>query len=360
MPARGGNKLQFNMEQKALAILRAIRYVAAVAVMISVWLLVGMAATGRFVPPFDMLLPWLMPWKGMPELMTPTDIAGRVEYFDRVLSATNTVAEVSFVTAMAAFAALISYLIYVYQQRQIRAQENALLLMKNEEVLRRNEFIRYISATIGHEFKNNLGRIKRRLDLAGGLPAGVKERVDGNFEKLFADIEIFKKIADERESGLVTFSPVDIGMMLSSLAGQYSDFADVSMDRAGKGMMIYAAGDLLRTVFENLFDNAVKYKKPERGKASVFLSCSLDMDGRRKYLIISFRDEGIGMDEEQADLCFYKRSATPTGWGEGLYFVKYVIGLHAGKIRVGKEYTAPGRGTEIIIHLPLVEEGMGV
>jgi hypothetical protein len=34
--------------------------------------------------------------------------------------------------------------------------------------------------------------------------------------------------------------------------------------------------------------------------------------------------------------------------------------LHAGKVRIGKEYTAPSEGTELIINLPLVEEELNV
>jgi sensor histidine kinase regulating citrate/malate metabolism len=71
---------------------------------------------------------------------------------------------------------------------------------------------------------------------------------------------------------------------------------------------------------------------------------------------VSVRDEGVGMDEQHADVCFYKGKGTGESWGQGLYFAKYVVGLHAGKIRIGKEYTAPGTGTEIIINLPFVEE----
>jgi sensor histidine kinase regulating citrate/malate metabolism len=75
---------------------------------------------------------------------------------------------------------------------------------------------------------------------------------------------------------------------------------------------------------------------------------------------VSIRDEGIGMDEKQADQCFYKGRGTGESWGQGLYFAKYVVGLHAGKIRIGKEYTATGTGTEIIINLPFVEEAIDV
>jgi sensor histidine kinase regulating citrate/malate metabolism len=86
----------------------------------------------------------------------------------------------------------------------------------------------------------------------------------------------------------------------------------------------------------------------------------MDTDVRRQYLSLSFRDEGIGMNEHEADFCFYKGKGNREGWGQGLYFVKYVVGLHAGKIRVGKEYTAPGVGTEIIINLPFIEESLNV
>ena len=83
-----------------------------------------------------------------------------------------------------------------------------------------------------------------------------------------------------------------------------------------------------------------------------------DKDRDRRYVTLSFRDQGKGMDEQEADQCFYKGKASNEGWGQGLYFVKYVIGLHAGKIKVGTEYTEPGTGTEIIINLPLVEESL--
>ena len=234
------------------------------------------------------------------------------------------------------------------------------LLLKNQEIARRNEFIRYISATIGHEFKNNLGRIKRRIDLLTAIPHDVKDRIDENMEKLFADIDIFKKISDEREAGLVDFARIDLRQMLVALAEQHSDLADIAFQGSMHTPAIFASKVLLRTVFENLIDNSIKYKKPEQSRARISVSSSIDIDGTRRYVALSFRDEGIGMDEKQTDLCFYKGKRSREGWGEGLYFAKYVIGLHAGKIRVGKEYTAPGTGTEIIIHLPFVEETLHV
>ena len=148
--------------------------------------------------------------------------------------------------------------------------------------------------------------------------------------------------------------------MVSGLATQYADLADITVHESAVVPMIYAAPPLLKTVFENVLDNAVKYKKPGSPRARVLVSCAMDRDGGRQYVTVSVRDEGVGMDEQQSDRCFYKGRGAGENWGQGLYFAKYVVGLHAGRIRIGKEYTAPGVGTEIIINLPFVEEALNV
>ncbi len=335
-----------------------IRFLALTALMVFIWVVLGMAYLDRFMPPFDHLELILMPWKSAIPSQATIDM--RLAIMQNQLDASNIISNYALVTMIISFAAFSMYLSVVYQQKQRRSRENMVLLLKNQEIARRNEFIRYISATIGHEFKNNLGRIKRRIDLLLNLPQDAKERIDGNLDKLFADIDIFKKISDEREAGLVDFKKTDLKALLDGLAAQYSDLAEIAIDNTVMLPMIYAAPPLLKTVFENILDNAVKYRKPDTHRARVFVSCSIDRDGSRRYVTVSIRDEGMGMDEQQSDQCFYKGKGSGESWGQGLYFTKYVIGLHAGRIRIGKEYTAPGNGTEIIINLPYVEEALDV
>jgi signal transduction histidine kinase len=338
---------------------RTVRYVAVVSVMVFIWLVLGMVYLDRYVEPFNRLTPLLMPWKPK-SIPAGASVEKRLSIMQNQLEASNKAAEYALLAMVFFFGFLCIYLTLVYQQKQRRARENKLLLLKNQEIARRNEFIRYISATIGHEFKNNLGRIKRRIDLLPNIPVDAKGRLEDNLIKLFADIDIFKKISDERESGIIDFERVNLREMLVRLVAQYSDFADFTFRDVMSPPPIFASQALLKTVFENLIDNSIKYKKPDQPKAKIILSSSLDVDGKRRYATISFRDEGVGMDEQEADRCFYKGRGTREGWGQGLYFVKYVIGLHAGKIRVGKEYTTAGAGTEIIINLPFVEEAINV
>jgi signal transduction histidine kinase len=335
-----------------------IKSLALIVLLIFVWLLLGMVYTERFLPPMNQLELRLMPWKGP----VPSDagIDQRLSIMQGQLNGSNRISHYALVTMVIFFAILSMYLSIVYQQKQRRARENMLLVLKNQEIARRNEFIRYISATIGHEFKNNLGRIKRRIDLLPGLPPDALERIDENLDKLFADIDIFKKISEKREEGLVDFKNIDIRTMLEDLTTHCSDLVDITISEHIPIPMIYAAPPLLNMVFENLIDNSIKYKKPEQPRARIEITCSTDKDGTRRYVTISFRDEGIGMDEQQADQCFYKGRTTGEGWGQGLYYAKYVIGLHAGKIKIGKGYTAPGIGTEVIMNFPFIEEAPDV
>ncbi len=339
-------------------IVKNVRALFLLCVMAFVWLLLGMVYLDRFIPPFDRLEPLLMPWKT--PLPRNADLDQRLGFMQKQLDDSNRLSSGAFGVMVLSFSSLTLYLSVLYQQKKRRARENMFLTIKNQEIHRRNEFIRYISATIGHEFKNNLGRIKRRIDLVAEIPKDARDRIDENLEKLFADIDIFKRISDEREAGLVEFTSMELDSFLAGLSRQYADLADIIIDKTVAMPPIYAAPPLIKTVFENLFDNAIKYKRPEQSRARVRLSWTLDEDGGRRYVAISVRDEGLGMDEQQADVCFYKGKGSGENWGQGLYFVKYVVGLHAGKIRIGKEYTAPGTGTEIIIKLPFLEEGSDV
>jgi len=340
--------------------LKTLGRIALLLIMTLVWSLFFMVYLDYFIFPFDRLIPWIMPMKGLFNMAVDDSMTGRIAFMQGILDSSHRVSNISFFSMILSFAMVSVYLALIYQQKQRRARENRLLHIKNQEIARRNEFIRYISATIGHEFKNNLARIKRRLDLVPGLAEESSKSLSMNIDNMFADITIFKKISEEREDELAGFKKVYLKEMLMDLAARLSDLVDMKFETRTLPPSIYASEDLLRTVFENLFDNSIKFKKKDQPRAVVLLSFSVDRDGRRPYVSISFRDEGIGMNEQQAEQSFYKGTESDTGWGQGLYFAKYVVGLHAGKIRVGKEYTAPGRGTEIIINLPFVEEALNV
>ena len=112
----------------------------------------------------------------------------------------------------------------------------------------------------------------------------------------------------------------------------------------------------LNRVLLNLTSNAYKFT-PEGGKISITLSeKNSDVEGVGLYEL-RVKDSGIGMSPEFAATVFepFTRERTSTvsgiqGTGLGMAITKSIIDLMKGDIKV---VTAPGKGTEFILHIEL-------
>lgn len=111
---------------------------------------------------------------------------------------------------------------------------------------------------------------------------------------------------------------------------------------------ILADPELLMTVWDNLLTNAIKYNQNE---GSIFIQIAQS----DQFTIVTFRDTGIGMSEEQASKIFerfYRVDAArkKDGTGLGLSIVKHIIELHNGTIEAESEIQ---KGTTFTIKLPI-------
>ncbi len=115
-------------------------------------------------------------------------------------------------------------------------------------------------------------------------------------------------------------------------------------------------GDKARLVqvVANVLGNAAKYTPPGRG-----IDLRAEVLGTR--LVLSVRDEGIGMDRELTGRVFdlftqAERSSDRSqgGLGLGLALVKHLVELHGGT--VGCSSPGLGKGSTFVISLPLLQE----
>ena len=105
-------------------------------------------------------------------------------------------------------------------------------------------------------------------------------------------------------------------------------------------------------VFVNLFSNAIKYSK---NAPDITVGTRLSEEA----LIISVKDNGIGIPAKFQKYIFDKYYRVPTGnvhnakgFGIGLAYVKQIVEAHGGTIMVESE---AHEGTIFVIKLPLKE-----
>ncbi|ADQ05931.1 integral membrane sensor signal transduction histidine kinase [Caldicellulosiruptor hydrothermalis 108] len=115
-------------------------------------------------------------------------------------------------------------------------------------------------------------------------------------------------------------------------------------------IIITADQDLLKQVWQNLIDNAIKFTL--KGGA-----IKIQLYKKETYAIVTISDTGIGISEQDLPRIFERffkadksRNRAVSGSGLGLSIVKKIVELHNGKIFVNSQL---GKGTEFIIQLPL-------
>ncbi len=107
--------------------------------------------------------------------------------------------------------------------------------------------------------------------------------------------------------------------------------------------------DLMRQVFSNLIENAIKYS-PDNSR---ILVTTEEQEGK---IIIQVADQGQGIPEAEIANIFMKfyrakaaKNSTTKGSGLGLYLAKYFVELHNGTISVDSR---PGVGSTFTVELP--------
>ncbi len=108
--------------------------------------------------------------------------------------------------------------------------------------------------------------------------------------------------------------------------------------------------DLMRQVFTNLLENAIKYSPPN----TRILVSTEEVDGQA---VVQIADQGYGMSPEDLANAFTKfyrsRQATSSsvkGSGLGLFLAKYFVDLHQGRISVESQLN---QGSTFYIELPM-------
>ena len=102
----------------------------------------------------------------------------------------------------------------------------------------------------------------------------------------------------------------------------------------------------LRSIIYNLVNNAIKFHSPDR-VPEILIKTKME----KKYVVITVKDNGIGIDESNHKNVFSKYNRienTVEGSGIGLYLVNEIVTNSGGKILLKSEL---GKGSEFQVYL---------
>lgn len=225
-----------------------------------------------------------------------------------------------------------------------------------ERVQRLLESKQQLLRDVSHELRSPLTRLQLALSLAHREAGGVERQLTriaceaDRLEQLIA--RILKLVRLERPNSTFQGVSVDVGKLLE-LIGQ-----DVAIEaearsctvavQAHAGLDVAGDPELLRSAFENVIRNAVRYGPS--GSAVVVTA------GRHDWIEIIVRDRGPGVPEKDLKLIFepfYRvdaaRDRAGGGEGLGLAIAARAIAVHGGSIEARN---APGGGLEVAMRLP--------
>lgn len=153
---------------------------------------------------------------------------------------------------------------------------------------------------------------------------------------------------------------LDLNEMVESIANSFTLRVEhtggkIYTDIEAVDSTIYVDETHFQNVIFNLMDNAVKYRNPEK-PLDVYMKTWND----NEHLYLSIRDTGMGIKKDNLKKIFEKFYRVHTGnlhdakgFGLGLAYVKKIVDLHKGEIKVESEY---GKGTTFTISLPVIKE----
>ena len=230
-----------------------------------------------------------------------------------------------------------------------------------EDALRaRDEFI----STVGHELKNPLSPVfmhaEQLLTIARGAPGGlvpteqILPRIESFTHRFRKFIQTLNRLLDvtRLNTGKVELKLEDVDLVdvIRSVAGdmereRFASQSDIFLHTHGP---VVGRWDRLRLeqICSNLLSNAIRYGL---GKP-----IDISVGARDNMATLTFRDQGIGIPEDEQERIFYRLERgsigrTTGGFGIGLWVVKRLSTALGGDVSVESKV---GQGATFTVELP--------
>ncbi len=229
-----------------------------------------------------------------------------------------------------------------------------------------NDELRDFSYAVSHDLKSPMNTVHRLLhEVQEGLDGRrlSKEQNDligqslETIGRAQGQIEALMSFAGLVEGGAEDDEVIDLGAEIASIKADLSAAFEESGGTCEIGELpaIRAGSAQIGILFQNLIENAIKYRKPDVVPV-VRIHAEDSADGR--YLSIHVTDNGLGIADKHQDAVFglfkrlHRQDQIP-GTGLGLSVCKRVVRNMGGDLTVTSE---PGKGSTFTVVLPKERE----
>ncbi len=251
---------------------------------------------------------------------------------------------------------------------EIKKAENILINYKNtleetvklrtEELSKSNSDLTHFAYIASHDLREPLRMITSFLQLlerryADKLDQDANEFIDfavegaKRLDNMIKDLLEYSKISNKEKEFVSLELENILKEALMNLVVQIEESnVVISYDPLPN---VYGDEKLLVMLFQNIIGNAIKYRRSETPK--IHISAKKEND----HYIISFRDNGIGIDPKHLERIFIifqrlHRNDEYEGTGIGLAIVENIVHQHGGQIWVESEL---GKGTTFHFTIPI-------
>ena len=211
---------------------------------------------------------------------------------------------------------------------------------------------------MAHEFRTPLANIHLAVKRLKSKHAGLQKNtyidiIDTENDKLNANVERVLSLA-KMDNGQYELrkEQINVQNLLEEIVSDMALIinkarANVLIDSSVNQFKIWADPLHLSHAFRNLIDNAIKY-------CEVDPKISISMREVSNGVSLIFEDNGVGIDEDQKKLVFDRFARVGEedgvkGYGLGLSYVKMIVELHKGTIKL---FSQSGEGSRFELYLP--------
>ena len=211
---------------------------------------------------------------------------------------------------------------------------------------------------VSHELRSPLTRMKVALELIpdGQTKEGITDDVR-EMEIMISEILEAARLRNTTESLHIEAIPVK-SFLKEICEIHMNKPPGIRIENIPDKACIYGDPMLVKIVFNNIINNAVKYSPPDGEPVRILWKED------PQYAIVQIQDRGIGIPETELPFIFepfYRvdksRSKHTGGYGLGLSLCKTIMESHQGKIEAE---SAPGNGTIVSLFFPLPHDNCSI